>query len=171
MTNLTNKGLRSAHAGPLPAKGKFALIFTLVAAALAVLAAGLAGQVSSTDPWSQSELMEPQALAERLSSSPEAPNIICVAFPMLYRQNHILHARYAGPGNKPEGLEALKEAVSNIPKGTEVIIYCGCCPMIKCPNVRPAYRVLKDAGFTHIKVLNIPTNLKTDWTSKGYPVE
>lgn len=171
MTNLISKGLGSALGRPLPAKGKFALIFTLVAAALAVLAAGLAGQVSTLDPWSQSELMEPEALAARLSSSPEAPNIICVAFPMLYRQNHILHARYAGPGNKPEGLEALKEAVSNIPKDTEVIIYCGCCPMIKCPNLRPAYRVLKEAGFTHIKVLNIPTNLKTDWTSKGYPVE
>jgi hypothetical protein len=49
------------------------------------------------------------------------------------------------------------------------VIYCGCCPMLKCPNIRPAYSTLKELGFTHIRVLSLPTNLHTDWVSKDYP--
>jgi hypothetical protein len=26
-------------------------------------------------------------------------------------------------------------------------------------------------GFTRLKILDIPTNLSTDWITKGYPVE
>ena len=43
--------------------------------------------------------------------------------------------------------------------------------MVKCPNVRPAYRTLKELGFTHIRVLNIATNMHADWYSKDYPSE
>ena len=77
----------------------------------------------------------------------------------------------AGAGSKPEGIEALKKLVSGSPKDAEIVIYCGCCPMDKCPNIRPAYRALKEAGYTRIRVLNIPTNMSTDWYSKNYPSE
>ncbi len=43
--------------------------------------------------------------------------------------------------------------------------------MVKCPNIRPAYRTLREMGFTHVRVLNIPTNMHEDWFSKGYPAE
>jgi hypothetical protein len=43
--------------------------------------------------------------------------------------------------------------------------------MTKCPNIRPAYRTLKELGFTHIRVLSLPENLHADWVSKDYPSE
>lgn len=115
--------------------------------------------------------MEPAALAKLLASDVQQLHILCVTFPVLYRQKHIPHAEFAGPANKPEGIAKLRAAVESLEKGAPVVIYCGCCPMDKCPNVRPAYRALKELGFQHIRVLDLPTNFHTDWTAKGYPVE
>lgn len=139
--------------------------------AAAIFTTGLSADDAPANPWSKSELMEPAALAKVLQSSDAQPTIFCVTFPFLYRQRHVLHAKYAGPGNKPEGLTALKEAVQSLPKDAEIVIYCGCCPMVKCPNIRPAYELLKQLGFNHVRVLDIPANFHTDWSSKGYPVE
>lgn len=127
------------------------------------------GQETS-DPWSKSELLEPAALAQALRSA-KPPIVLSVAFPVLYRSKHIIHAIQAGPTSKPEGIELLKKAVAALPKNADIVIYCGCCPMTKCPNVRPAYRTLKQMGFTHVRVLDIPTNMHTDWYTKGYPSE
>lgn len=115
--------------------------------------------------------MEPRDLAAMLNSTKVRPQIVCVAFPVLYRQRHIIHAVFAGPGSKPEGLNALNGAVASVPKDKPVVIYCGCCPMVKCPNVRPAYSALKAAGFQNVRVLNIPENFHADWVAKGYPTE
>jgi hypothetical protein len=125
---------------------------------------------NAADPWPKSELMEPAALAQEIRSA-TPPQVLCVAFPVLYRSRHILHAVDACPGAKPEGLEALKKAAAALLKSANIVIYCGCCPMVKCPNIRPAYRTLKELGFTHIRVLNIPTNMHEDWYSKDYPSE
>jgi rhodanese-related sulfurtransferase len=122
-------------------------------------------------PWSQSELIEPAVLAKLLTSDGQQLHIICVTFPFLYRQKHIPHAQLAGPADKPEGIAKLRAAVENLPSDAPIVIYCGCCPMDKCPNVRPAYRALKQLGFKHIRVLNLPTNFHTDWTANGYPIE
>jgi hypothetical protein len=94
-----------------------------------------------------------------------------VAFPVLYRQRHIIHAEYAGPANSAEGIELLKKAAAKLQKNEEIVIYCGCCPMADCPNIRPAYSTLAELGFTHVKVLDLATNFHTDWVAKGYPVE
>ena len=75
-----------------------------------------------------------------------------------------------GVSNK-QNLEKLRATLSSLPKNKPVVIYCGCCPYAKCPNIRPAYNELKNAGFTQIKVLDLPTNLQTNWIAKGYPVE
>jgi rhodanese-related sulfurtransferase len=123
------------------------------------------------DPWPKGDLMEPSNLAALLNSSATRPAIICVAFPVLYRQKHIIHAEFAGPGSKPEGLEELKVAASKLDRNSEIVLYCGCCPMVRCPNVKPAYRQLKNAGFKKVRVLNIPENFHADWVAKGYPVE
>jgi hypothetical protein len=99
------------------------------------------------------------------------PVIICTGFPVLYRQKHIAHAHLAGPASKPEGIAQLKEAVGTTPRKAEIVIYCGCCPMVQCPNLRPAFSLLRDLGYQNIRVLNLPTNFHTDWADKGYPVE
>ena len=130
----------------------------------------LADQTAPADPWSSGELMEPATLARRIEGVSDQ-KVLSVAFPFLYRQRHIPGAQFVGPASKPEGITALKEAVAKLPKNTSIVIYCGCCPMAHCPNIRPAYRTLKDLGFTDVHVLNLPTNFHTDWTAKGYPVE
>jgi hypothetical protein len=86
--------------------------------------------------------------------------------------------RTTGPGSKPEGIEALKKAAAGMPRDSDIVLYCGCCPMTQCPNIRPAHRALQEMGFTHIRVLDIPTNvldiptnMATDWFGKGYPFE
>jgi hypothetical protein len=127
-------------------------------------------QEGASDPWSAGELIQPEELAKVIQSG-KAPVVLSVAFPILYHGKHIVHAINAGPTSKPEGIEALKMAVANLPKDADLVIYCGCCPMVKCPNIRPAYRTLKELGFSRIRVLSVPTNLHTDWVSKGYPSE
>lgn len=122
------------------------------------------------DPWPARELLQPSALAQTLRSG-KMPVILSVGFPVLYRSRHIVHAIDAGPASKPEGIEALKKAVAAFPKTAEIVIYCGCCPMVKCPNIRPAYRALKELGFTNVRVLSIPTDMHADWYSKDYPSE
>jgi hypothetical protein len=89
---------------------------------------------------------------------------------VLYRQKHIPHAIFAGPGNKPEGVAALRMAVNKLPPSAEIVIYCGCCPMKDCPNIRPAYRNVKELGFDGVRVLDLQTNFHTDWVAKGYPI-
>lgn len=127
-------------------------------------------EAPAPDPWTQSDVLQPAELAKAIESG-KAPILLSVAFPVLYKGKHIVHAINAGPTSKPEGIEALKSAVANLPKDADLVIYCGCCPMVKCPNIRPAYRTLKELGFSRVRVVSIPTNLHTDWVSKGYPVE
>jgi hypothetical protein len=128
------------------------------------------GQEAASDPWAPGELLEPSQVAKAIESG-HAPIVLSVAFPVLYRGRHIVHAVNAGPTSKPEGIEALKKAVANLAKDADIVIYCGCCPMVKCPNIRPAYRTLHELGFTHVRVLSLPTNLHDDWVSKDYPSE
>ena len=90
---------------------------------------------------------------------------------MLYRSKHIPAAVFAGPGAKPEGIALLKAAVETLPRDREIVIYCGCCPWDRCPNITPAMEALKQMGFTRVKALYIADNFKSNWIDKGYPVE
>jgi len=115
--------------------------------------------------------IEPHDLAARLQAKGQPPTLIHVGFDTLYRGKHIPGSIYAGPGRTPEGLAALKAAVAKLPHNAEIVLYCGCCPWDHCPNIRPAFALLHDLGYTHVKALYIPTNLKADWIDPGYPVE
>jgi hypothetical protein len=48
-----------------------------------------------------------------------------------------------------------------------IVLYCGCCPWGRCPNVGPAYKALHDQGFTNVKVLYLANNFGDDWVAKG----
>jgi len=136
-----------------------------------LFAATLGFSQDAANPWPESAAVEPADLARTLRSSAKKPAIICVAFPVLYRSKHIPAAVFAGPGGKPEGIEALKKAVAGMAKDSDIVLYCGCCPMSRCPNIRPAYQALKEMGFSQVRILRIPTNIVTDWYSKDYPWE
>ena len=137
-------------------------------AVFSFLAFGLVAQTS--DPWTAADLMAPEVLAKAVTDK-KAPPIFYVGFPNLYKSMHIPQAVLAGPVAKPEGVEALKAALANVSRDQEIVIYCGCCPMEKCPNLRPAFRIVREMGFSKAKVVPIPTNMHTDWVTKGYPSE
>jgi hypothetical protein len=115
-------------------------------------------------------LVQPKDVAAALASSSK-PVVLHVGFNVLYRSKHIPQAIYAGPGNTPAGLELLKAEAGKLPRDGDIVIYCGCCPWDHCPNMRPAIELLKQMGFTRVKAMYVPTNFKTDWIDKGYPVE
>jgi hypothetical protein len=98
------------------------------------------------------------------------PGILQVGFAVLYRSKHIPGAIYAGPASTPEGLQTLKDTASKLPRTAELYIYCGCCPIQRCPNIRPTFRALKAMGFTHLHVLMLPASFGKDWVARGYPI-
>src|SRR5580698_3302514 len=110
-------------------------------------------------------------LAVQVAAKGAHPAIIHVGPNVLYRGKHIPGAVYAGPASRPEGLELLKQAVDKLPRDTEIILYCGCCPWGNCPNVKPAMALLQEMGFTHAKAMYVETGFGREWTDKGYPVE
>lgn len=124
----------------------------------------------AAEPWTAKELMAPAALAERLKKG-EKPVMLYVGPAYLWRVKHITHSQNAGMASKPEGMESLKQILKDKSKDTEIIVYCGCCPMNVCPNIRPAMQWIKQAGFTKVKLLELPTRLADDWVAKGYPAE
>lgn len=131
----------------------------------------LAFLLFAADPWAVQDLIEPSALAARLPLNASGPMLIHTGFAVLYRASHIPGAVYAGPGSKEEGIAELKKAVAGQKKDREIILYCGCCPFDKCPNLRPAFAALREMGFTKVRIVRLPENMHTDWTAHGYPVE
>lgn len=115
--------------------------------------------------------VEPKDLASQLHAKGAQPALLHVGFAVMYRSKHIPASIYAGPASKPEGLAALKAAAAPLPRDREIVVYCGCCPFDRCPNVKPAIDLLKQMGFTYVKALMIPTNFGADWVDHGYPVE
>jgi thiosulfate/3-mercaptopyruvate sulfurtransferase len=115
-------------------------------------------------------LMQPAELAGMLQTAGQKPLILQVGSHVLFAEAHIPGAEYAGPGGQEAGLQVLRDRVRNVSRDQFIVIYCGCCPWVKCPNIKPAYRALQTLGFTAIKVLYISDNFGTDWAAKGYPI-
>jgi rhodanese-related sulfurtransferase len=115
--------------------------------------------------------IEPKDVAAQLQGSGAKPLVFHVGFGTLYRNKHIPGSTYTGQASKPEGLEGLKKAVAEVPHDRQIVLYCGCCPWEKCPNIRPAMELLKSMGFTNVKAMMVPTTFASDWIDKGYPIE
>jgi len=122
--------------------------------------------------WLDAEQTTAEELARVLrSTGTEKPAMFHVGFRVLFAQAHIPGSQYAGPGANQAGLDALSKAVSALPKTMGIVLYCGCCPWERCPNLEQPWRMLLAAGFTRVKVLYLPKNFGQDWVQKGYPVE
>ena len=150
-------------------KGAFAAV--VVVAALALPPSSSAQGAAAAGGADKDALIEPEALAGILRSSAKKPVIFQVGFRVLYEQAHIPQARYVGPGSQDEGLAELRRAAKPLPRDTAIVLYCGCCPWVKCPNMQPAYKALRGLGFSNVKLLFIEKNFGADWVAKGYPVE
>ncbi len=118
------------------------------------------------------QLMQPEEL-NRILQRPQAmkPLILQVGSRVMFDEAHIAGAEYAGPGSHDEGLQALRDRVSSLSRKTSIVIYCGCCPWNHCPNIGPAYKLLNEMGFVHLKVLYLADNVGSNWVDMGYPVE
>jgi thiosulfate/3-mercaptopyruvate sulfurtransferase len=121
------------------------------------------------DPWTSSQVITPEKLNNILSDKKShKPVVLCVGFDFLYDQGHIPGSIFAGTASNKSGLEKLGSTVKNYKKNQSIVIYCGCCPFNHCPNVRPAFKELKDLGYKNVKVLYISNDFEHDWQNKGY---
>ncbi|WP_184223406.1 rhodanese-like domain-containing protein [Granulicella aggregans] len=100
----------------------------------------------------------------------DKPVLLQIGSHVLYAEAHIPRSEYAGAAGTAAGLQALSMRVSNMKRDQLIVIYCGCCPWGKCPNIRPAYEELRELGFTNIKALYLADNFGKDWVDKGYPI-
>ena len=152
---------------------KDTLLKILGAVAVAVLLfTGFASAGSGKDKIKPEQRLEPKALLSQLAKGAKGPKplLLHVGFPVLYGQAHIPGSVFAGPGNGSAGLTKLESALKGVPKDRPVVIYCGCCPWDRCPNVGPAFERTMALGYKDVKVLIIPHNLGEDWADLGYPV-
>jgi thiosulfate/3-mercaptopyruvate sulfurtransferase len=110
-------------------------------------------------------------LNKELVDSKTAPLVLFVGFQRLYRAGHIKGAQFHGSGGSADGLAQIKAWAASLPRSTNLVIYCGCCPMERCPNIRPAFEALRDLGFTKLRVLVLPNSFETDWANQGLPYD
>ena len=150
------------------------VILSLLLVAGARLHAQFSGapSFSSASSISASQLIQPEEMNRLLQAKGAArPLVLQVGSRLMFAQAHIPGSEYVGPGSQPAGLDALKARVAHLDHKSPIVLYCGCCPWNRCPNVGPAYKLLADLGFTHVRVLYFANNFGADWVEKGYPVE
>jgi thiosulfate/3-mercaptopyruvate sulfurtransferase len=118
-------------------------------------------------PYASEYLISPADLAS-IINNPKAklPVILNVGSMKL-----IKNAETGGMGYSDEGMKEFKIKVNKLDKNQLIVIYCGCCKMENCPNVKSPFDYMKTSGFKNFKILNIETGLYEDWISKGYPME
>ncbi|HLR36578.1 MAG TPA: rhodanese-like domain-containing protein [Chitinophagaceae bacterium] len=121
---------------------------------------------SKDNPWTNAELKKTAALATELQLPKDQRPVVIDIGPA----GVIKGAIEVGPAEYDKNKAQLKEVLKDLPKDKEVVIYCGCCPFSKCPNVRPAFNILVDMGFEKPRLLNLYHNLKVDWIDKGFPL-
>jgi hypothetical protein len=126
-------------------------------------------ETQSASTLSASAVLQPADLAKTLQTGKNKQLILNVGPRMLYVQAHIPGAEFIGAGSDPEALSRLRARVQKVPLDTAIVLYCGCCPWTRCPNVAPAYSELQKLGFKNVKVLYIADNFGADWVYKGYP--
>lgn len=119
----------------------------------------------------QDRLVQPAQLNHELATDPHAALILQVGSRVLFDEAHIAGAEYAGPASRSEGLQTLRARVADLPRDLAIVLYCGCCPWDHCPNLGPAWQLLRSMGFTHVRALYISQNFGADWVAQGYRVE
>jgi len=142
------------------------LIFLFFAVATSLFATNEVSAQGQSDPWTPQQLLAPADLAKVLNN-PKSPQPLVFSIGM---QAVIKGSVDIGPVMVPDNLNTLKQKLGKLQKNAQIVVYCGCCPFSRCPNVRPAMALLKDMRFTNYKLLNLPQNVKVDWIDKGYPM-
>ena len=116
--------------------------------------------------WTSQELIDPAELSSTIKSNKPLPVILSIGPGAI-----IPHSVDIGMVREAESMKKFKNELANLPRDTQVVVYCGCCPFDRCPNIRPAIQVLKELKFINFKLLDLPHNIKIDWIDKGYPTQ
>jgi len=127
----------------------------------------------SSEPWTSSQIVHPAELVKELatSDSAEKPIVVCVGFHTYFKNAHVPGAVFHGPAITPQNLDELKKWAREVPRSANLVVYCGCCPLAGCPNLRPAFLALRAMGFKRLRVLPVPNSFAVDWVEKGFPIE
>ncbi|GEP97759.1 rhodanese-like domain-containing protein [Chitinophaga cymbidii] len=139
---------------------------TILLAWIAIAMLSFGAKAQQQEPWNSNQLVRPSDLAAKIQKG-QADNLLIVN---IGPDAVIKGSVDIGPGQDAENIAKLKAHLKSVPKYKEVILYCGCCPFSKCPNIRPTFKTLAEMGFVNRKLLDIPKNIKVDWLDKGYPV-
>jgi hypothetical protein len=134
---------------------------------------GQTGKLTHSETLPTSQLMQPADLTRELASAnnESRPTIVYVGFRTLFAGGHIPGATYHGSASTQQGLADIKQWAASLPRTTNLVIYCGCCPFERCPNIRPAFALFRDMGFTRLRVLELHSSFAVDWVDKNYAVE
>jgi hypothetical protein len=154
--------------------GTIVALAMVLAAPLQLRAQGPMGTPPASSALSipASQQLQPEELNRLLATSgANKPLMLQVGSHLLFAEAHIAGSEYVGPGSQPAGQDLLKNRVAQLSHSTFIVLYCGCCPWNRCPNMGPAFKLLHDLGFTNVKALYLANNLGTDWADKGYPIE
>lgn len=119
------------------------------------------------EPWTNDQLMAPKELADRIVNE-QIENMLIIS---VAPDDLIEGSINIGPAVDQKNMAKLKTLLEETSKDQEIVIYCGCCPFDKCPNIRPSFQLLMDMGFNKAKLLDLPKNIKVDWLDKDYPVK
>ncbi len=135
---------------------------------LIVLLLATSGFAQTANTIGPANTIEPADLVKLL---PKNPVILNVGPRSIYAQAHVPNAEFIGMTSQPEGLQALRERAKKLDKKALIVIYCGCCPWDRCPNLAPAFNELEKLGFKNVKALHISQNFGANWVNQGYPVQ
>ena len=117
------------------------------------------------DPWSKKQLMEPSHLINLLNNNKIKPIILNIGV-----ENNIKGAIKVGAAKHKVNLTKLENEIKKYPKNALIVLYCGCCPFDKCPNIRPAFSILSKNKYKQFYLLHLPHNIRTDYIEKGFPM-
>ncbi len=146
-----------------------ALVFVVLLCAISSADGRQAGSAAAIPAAQQ---IQPEELAQILQAKGgDRPLVLQVGPHVMFAEAHPPGAEYVGAGAVESGLQALRDRVKSVKHDQFIVLYCGCCPWTKCPNVAPAYQQLVSLGFSRVKVMHVATNFGADWVDKGYPVE
>jgi thiosulfate/3-mercaptopyruvate sulfurtransferase len=138
-----------------------AVVVILLALSFRAINAG-----GNEEPWKPGQLLAPAELAKTIGDPAAKQPVVFSIGPGAVIKGSI----DIGPARDSNNIKKFRQQLSQLPKDANIVIYCGCCPFVHCPNIRPAFTLLNEMKFTHPQLLNIEHNIKTDWIDKGYPV-
>src|SRR3974390_2669467 len=102
---------------------KYILSILLLSVASFFYACNFSSQ-SSSEPWSEKQLMNPADLAKMMADpSAKLPYLFSIGY-----GGGIKNSTDFGPAEEKENLEKFKTEISKLPKDADIVIYCGCCP-------------------------------------------